>query len=249
MKYKINYDSNPKYEDRDYIVRLGGDEFAIIFEDIHNISIISLTAQRILDDFKKPFIIGEHEIVSSLTIGISVYPDEETTVDSIVQHADQAPYQAKETGRNCYKYYNKAMQQKLEHYMLIVKNLRNALEENQFELCYQSKIDARSNTMVGMEALLRWNNPELKNCGPAEFIVIAEETGLMNQIGAWVIKEAFEQYTKWHKNFKKMKDVKISINISTNQLNNSSIIGFLTRALKETGAPPITFCLNLLKQQ
>ncbi len=220
----------------DLIVRLGGDEFAIILEDTHSISVINQAAERILEDFQKPFIIDEHEIISTLSIGISVYPDEETNTESIVQHADQALYQAKESGRNCYKYYNKSMQQQLERYMLIVKHLRNAIAEDQFELFYQPKIDARTNQLTGIEALLRWNN-SLVNASPAEFVTIAEEAGMMVELGDWVIRSALKQYKKWCDDAPAMKDVSISVNISTSQLNNSGIIDTVSHVLKETDIP------------
>jgi diguanylate cyclase (GGDEF)-like protein/PAS domain S-box-containing protein len=221
----------------DFIVRLGGDEFAIILEDTLNFNRISIAAQRLIDDFSKPFFIGGNEIISSLSIGISVYPDEGTNAVTIVQHADQALYQAKQSGRNCYKYYNKTMQRQLDRYMLVVEHLRNAIQENEFELYYQPKIDVEKNALVGMEALLRWNNLHIGNASPAEFISIAEETGLMNKIGDWVIKSALEQYKKWYINTNKMKDITISINLSPSQLNNSSLIETVTNALKETEIP------------
>jgi len=221
----------------DFIIRLGGDEFAIILEDIHNISSISFSAQRIIDDFKQPFIIGEHEITATLSIGISVYPDENTTPETIVQHADQALYQSKKSGRNCYKYYNEMMQQQLERYMLIVKHLRNAIEKNQFELYYQPIIDMKLNSVASMEALLRWNNPLVRDAAPDEFISIAEETGLINQIGTWVINEALQQYKKWYENNDKMKNISIAVNISPSQLSESGIIETITEVLKETNIP------------
>ena len=227
---------NASVRTEDSIVRLGGDEFAVIFENISNINTISLAAQRMIDNFAKPFYIAHNEITSSLSIGISVFPDENTTFETIVQHADQALYQAKEAGRNCYRYYNKNMQEKLERYMLIVEQLRNAIEENQFELYYQPQIDAQKNTLVGIEALLRWHNSYVLS-SPAEFIVIAEETGLMNKIGDWVIQTAIHQYQDWYINIDKMEDVTISINISTSQLNSSSIIETITNVLKETEIP------------
>jgi diguanylate cyclase (GGDEF)-like protein/PAS domain S-box-containing protein len=221
----------------DFIVRLGGDEFAIILEDIQDINHISIAAQRLITDFNKAFIIGEHEIVSSLSIGISVYPDEKTTSKTIVQHADQALYQAKGSGRNCFKYYNKTMQHKLERYMLLVEQLRHAISENQFELYYQPKINSLDNSLVGVEALIRWHNPLVKNASPAEFIPIAEETGLMNQIGDWIISTALHQYKKWYDSMHQMNNVVISINISPSQLNDSNIIGTITNVLKETNIP------------
>lgn len=222
---------------QDFVARLGGDEFAIILEDIHNITTINMAAHRLIDGFKKPFMIGENEITSTISIGISVFPDEKTTAKTIVQHADQALYQAKQSGRNCYKYYNKIMQQKLERYMLIVENLHIAIEENQFELYYQPKIDAHTHLLVGLEALIRWNTPYVTNPSPAEFITIAEETGLMHKIGDWVIQAALRQYKKWFEKIPKMKEVVISINLSPSQLNESRIIGTLTNILKETHVP------------
>ncbi|MBA2649491.1 MAG: GGDEF domain-containing protein [Legionella sp.] len=168
----------------DYLVRLGGDEFAIILEDISNIHTISFAAKRIINAFKKPFMLDKNEIMSSVSIGISVYPDEKTNEKTIIQHADQALYQAKTCGRACYKYYNKMMQHQLERYMLITEYLHHAISENQFELYYQPKINLETQSLVGMEALLRWHNPVI-NSSPDEFITIAEETGLMNEIGDW----------------------------------------------------------------
>lgn len=221
----------------DYIVRLGGDEFAIILEDIHNISTISLSAKRIIDEFHKPFIIDHHEIQSGISVGISMYPDEETTTETIVQHADQALYQAKESGRNCYKYYNKSMQEKLDRAVLIVQHLQNAIENNQFELYYQPQIDTQTSILMGMEALIRWNNPSVQNASPAEFILIAEETGFMHHIGNWIISTAFSQYKKWYDQYHHIKNVKISVNISAVQLNDSRIIDTVSQALKKNDIP------------
>jgi diguanylate cyclase (GGDEF)-like protein/PAS domain S-box-containing protein len=221
----------------DFIVRLGGDEFAIILEDIKNISTISIVAQRLIDSFHIPFYIDNHEIIATLSIGISIYPEEGSTCETIVQHADQALYQAKNSGRNCYKYYNKSMQKKLERYMLIVEQLRVAISNNQFELHYQPQIDALTSRLVGIEALIRWHNPKIGNVSPKEFIIVAEETGLMPHIGAWVIREALSAFQLWYFDNKKMKDIRISINISTSQLNDSSLIKTVTEILKETNIP------------
>lgn len=222
---------------QDCIVRLGGDEFAIILEDIYNINAISMVAQRMIDDFKKSFVILGHEIVTTLSIGISVFPEEETTHLTIVQHADQALYHSKKSGGNCYNYYNKKMQERLNRYMLLTKHLRNALAENQFELYYQPKIDALENSLVGIEALLRWNNSIVNNPSPAEFISIAEETGLMNQIGTWVIKEALHQYKQWYDKIAEMRYVKLTINFSSSQLNDSNIIESLSKVISEAQVP------------
>ncbi len=229
----------------DYIVRLGGDEFAIILEDIHNISTISLSAQRIINNFNEPFFIEKNEIQSGMSIGISVYPDEVTTEETIVQHADQALYQAKNSGRTRYQYYNKGMQKKLERVILIAKQLQNAIKENQFELHYQPKVNAKTQAMLGLEALLRWNNPTVQNASPAEFILVAEETGLMHNIGSWVINAAFSQFKKWYDNFDQFKNVTLSLNISAVQLNDSRIIDTVTHALRENDIPTSNILFEL----
>lgn len=221
----------------DFIARLGGDEFAIIFEDISNMNRISLMADRLIAEFQKPFLIAEHELITTLSIGISVYPDEKTTAPTIIQHADQALYQAKKFGRNRYRYYNKSMQDQLERYMLIVKNLRYAIELNQFEIYYQPKIHVQTRKLEGIESLLRWHCPEVPNCFPAEFIIIAEETGLMKTIGDWVIRTSLHKYKEWYENFENFRDTTISINVSTAQLNETSIIKTITDVLKETQLP------------
>ena len=223
--------------EEDYVARLGGDEFAIILVDIHNINTISLSAERIIEAFRIPYIIDVHEIQSSISIGISIFTDEILTAEEISQHADQALYQAKESGKNCYKYYNKSMQEKLERYMLIVKNLKNAIDRNEFELYYQPKVDAKNGALIGMESLLRWNNLLICNLSPSEFIPAAEEAGLMNEIGSWVINTAFSQYKKWHDHYSQMKNITISINISAVELNDSRIIDTVSQALKENNIP------------
>ncbi len=229
----------------DFIARLGRDEFAIILEDIENVSAISFAAQRLLDNFIKPFLIDGHEITSSLSIGISVCPDDENTEQTIVQHAEQALQQAKEAHRNCYRYYNNTRQLQLDRYMLIVEQLQYAIQNNQFELYYQPKIHAKSKSLVGMEALLRWNNPLIGKINPDEFIIIAEEAGLMGEIGAWVIEIALHQFKQWYTLTTQMRNVKISINLSSTQLNDSNLIETISRVLKETKLPTKNILLEL----
>ena len=245
---EVGYRLKQSVRFEDHIVRLGGDEFAVLLEEIQNTATISFVAERLLENFSRPFIIGEHEIITTLSIGIAIYQGDEVASNStlLMQQADQALYQAKQSGRNCYKYYSKEMQQKLAYYVLIVNQLRTAIQENQFELFYQPKIDTKHNSIVGIEALIRWNNPSIKNITPAEFIVIAEETGLINQIGAWVIETAMHQYKVWCETCAhKMKNIKISINISANQLDDSSMIRTVTNLLKNTKIPKDTILFEL----
>lgn len=223
----------------DFIAHIDDDEFTIILEDIGNISTVSIAAQLFIDTFNKPLLIGKREITSTLSIGITIFPDDcdDNTEQTMVQHAEQALLQAKESHRSCYRYFNKTRQQQLDRYMLIVQQLRNAIGNDQFELYYQPKIRAEHKSLVGVEALLRWNNPLLGQISPAEFIMIAEDAGFMNKIGAWVIKTALNQFKQWYEQTNKMRDVRISINLSPAQLNDSGLIETVSNALKETNIP------------
>lgn len=217
------------------VARVCSDEFSIILENIQDINKIIAMAQYIVDDFKRPFILDEKNIVSTVSVGIIV-SDGENSAEVLMQRASHALKQAKDS-RNCYKFYNKAIPKSLEHYMLIVQHLRDAIQKNQFELYYQPKVNADSKSLVGMEALVRWNNLLLKNPPPNEFIPIAEEIGLINSLGAWVIKTALQQYDVWYQKNSKMQNVRISINLSPLQLSDNMFIETLMTTLKETKIP------------
>ena len=221
----------------DLIARIGGDEFTIIVQNFCNLSTIEYIANRLIEEFNLPFIMEKYEGTSTLSIGISIFPSEGTTEETTMQNADQALYQAKKYGRNCYKFYNHTMQRQLERYMLIVNQLEHAIKQNQLELVYQPKIDIQKKTIVGIEALLRWNNPIVGEILPSEFIPVAEDTGLINKIGKWVIANALNQYIEWYKTSDKMINIKISINISANQLDDRMINDTLKSILNTMGVP------------
>lgn len=234
----------------DFIARLGDDEFAIIVEDYDNISNLLGRAQRMVNDFKKPFHIEHHEIISTASVGIAIYPEAGTDHIALIQHADQALYQAKTEGRNNYKFYAEGMQQQIERYVALEKNLHHAIEKNELELYYQPQIDLETNKVVGIEALLRWQNPELGEVTPLEFIPIAENTGLIREIGAWVIDTGLAQYHEWSKTiFSDKPRINISINISMNlspfQLIEQNIIGLIKDGIKKFNINPANVVFEL----
>ena len=222
----------------DFVARLGADEFTIICEDMPSVGAVSLAAEQLVNEFKRSFIIGDHEILSTISIGISICAGDEKTVKILMKHAEQALYQTKKTHRNGYTFYDDMMQQKLDRYMLIVNHLRHALQKNEFELFYQPKIDVQTHSIVGIEALLRWNNPYIGVICPDEFIPIAEESGLIIPIGTWVIEKALQQYNEWRKYSSEVEGIKLSINISAAQLDTDDLDTRLMKLFKKSNISP-----------
>jgi diguanylate cyclase (GGDEF)-like protein/PAS domain S-box-containing protein len=218
----------------DFVARVGGDEFAIVIENFKNIIDVGAVADRIIQRFNIPFIVDANELVTTMSIGIAIFPDEVISIDSFIKFADQALYQAKDSGRNCYKFYNKFMHDKFNRRANIQANLLNVLEKKELEIYYQPQISLINNKIIGIEALLRWNNNVLNNPSPVEFIPIAEESGLINKIGLWVLENTLRQYKIWHDTFKEMNDVHICINLSSSQLYDSCFIDVLSQILRET---------------
>jgi EAL domain-containing protein (putative c-di-GMP-specific phosphodiesterase class I) len=217
----------------DLVARLGGDEFTIVVDENSKHSGSRIISERIIEAFKKPFVFGGQKPVMSPSIGISMYPEHAADYGTMMQYADTAMYQAKEKGGNCYLYYSPEMGDKLTHHMNIEAGLRRALEEEEFVLHYQPKVEISTGKIVGMEALIRWMDPEKGMVSPNDFIPLAEETGLIIPIGEWVLRKACEQCLEWGKT-----DIEIAINLSANHLYDPSLLIMLQTTLQETGFPP-----------
>ena len=217
----------------DLVARLGGDEFTIVVDENSKHSGSRIISERIIEAFKKPFVFGGQKTVISPSIGISMYPEHAADYGTMMQYADTAMYQAKAKGGNCYLYYSPEMGDKLTHHMNIEAGLRRALEEEEFVLHYQPKVEISTGKIVGMEALIRWMDPEKGMVSPNDFIPLAEETGLIIPIGEWVLRKACEQCLEWGK-----ADIEIAINLSANHLYDPSLLIMLQTALQETGFPP-----------
>jgi len=217
----------------DTVARLSGDEFALVFADMAHIDDASRLAQKILDRFTTPFRIGERDLFITSSIGITLYPFDQDDANTLLKNADAAMYRAKEQGRNNYQFYTSEMNVRALERLSFETNLRQALERDEFILHYQPKVDLVTGNVIGMEALLRWQNPELGLVSPAEFIPLAEETGLIVAIGEWVIRTACKQNKAWQA--AGLPFLRISVNLSARQFKEKNIVERVAQALKETG--------------
>ncbi len=217
----------------DTVSRLGGDEFTVILENIiESISVLQV-AEKIIEAFKQTIQIAERLVTSTPSIGISLYPEDASNASSLVKFADTAMYFAKSQGKNNFQYYAEDMNKNALRRLDLESHLRGALENDEFHLLYQPKVDSKTGTVTGMEALIRWNNPVIGNVTPDEFIPLAEDTGLIVPIGNWVLNTACKQAKKWIENG--FKNLEISINLSFRQFKNSDLPELVAATLLETG--------------
>ncbi|MCT4606914.1 MAG: EAL domain-containing protein [Marinisporobacter sp.] len=215
-------------DEKMFISRFGGDEFLLLIEDEPDIGAIENYAKKIIGLFKNKWMIEEDEIYISASLGITRYPFDSHRVNQLIMNADMAMYDVKEQGKNNYKFFNEKMTKKLKEQIQIEKFLREAIEEEQFKLVYQPQIATVTGKITGFEALLRLKNYFIS---PAVFIEIAEENGMIIQMGRWVTKEAIDQIARWKEKGLSLKP--IAINFSAKQLNDMDYVAFLERVLKE----------------
>jgi diguanylate cyclase (GGDEF)-like protein len=220
----------------DTVSRLGGDEFTVILEQIDRVDSVADIVDHILRSIRKPCTVESHNLYLSASIGLSVYPDDGESVQDLLKNADTAMYKAKEDGRNSYSFYDPVMTKKAVERIELENSLRRAIAEEQFEVYYQPQFDIRNNNIVGFEALVRWNSPELGLVTPIEFISLAEETGMIMQIGQQVMKQAMQTITDWHK--KQLTNKRMAINISAKQFAHEDILKHTKSCLQQTGCKP-----------
>lgn len=183
--------------DCDTVARLGGDEFTVLLPALHDLAVIGALAQKVIDRVSLPYLLRGAELHVSASIGIAIYPDDASTVIELTKNADQAMYAAKGHGRHCFRFFTRTMQDDALLHMVLANDLRHALSAGQLELRYQPIVDLASGEVRKAEALLRWLHPTRGQIPPNQFIPIAEETGLINPIGAWVMRQAIEQIVDW----------------------------------------------------
>ncbi|MBB5016912.1 diguanylate cyclase (GGDEF)-like protein/PAS domain S-box-containing protein [Chitinivorax tropicus] len=204
----------------DTVVRLGGDEFTLILSELEDTHIAERVARDLLARLVEPFQLGDDLTYISASIGITFYPDDATDVDSLIKHADQAMYAAKQRGRNRYNFFTPSMQESVEKRMRLANELRIAISGEQFTLYYQPIVELSSGRIQKAEALIRWVHPKHGRISPADFIPIAEETGLINEIGNWVFLEAARQVKIWRERYQP--DMQISVNKSPIQFRSEA---------------------------
>lgn len=228
----------------DILARLGGDEFVVLATDLGDPGLAYTLAKRLLDVFKMPFVIGDIEVKSSATIGIATLGEACNTVSDLMRCADIALYRGKRQGRNQIQFYSQSVHQEVMQRMSIEADLRNAVTKNEFEVYYQPQVNALDGQVVGAEALLRWNHPTLGVVLPGEFLSIAEETGLVDRIGEWVLQTACAQTAKWNAVLNHQgRELSIAVNVSASQLNTEHFVNTVDRSLSDSGLS--ASCLEL----
>lgn len=224
------------------VARMGGDEFTIFLSRIENLEDTAAVAKRIIDSVSLPMKIGQYEVVITPSIGISVYPNDGKTVDDLLKNADIAMYYAKETGRRCFKFYSESLNAKALERLELEESMRIALKKDQFELYFQPQVDLETRRIASVEALIRWNHPQMGLISPAEFIPIAEESGLIIEIGDWVLKSACRQAKQWE-------DIglpcRVGVNLSSLQFKQSGFIENVRQILDHSRLSPQLLELEL----
>ncbi|MGK0441542.1 MAG: diguanylate cyclase (GGDEF)-like protein/PAS domain S-box-containing protein [Pseudohongiellaceae bacterium] len=217
----------------DTVARLGGDEFIILLGGLNDIADAGHIAIKLLDCFNELFHIDNREVILSTSIGISCFPGDGVTTSELLRKADKAMYHTKEQGRNSYHYFTESMNSGIARRLILEEQLHNALAQDEFHLCYQPLIDIQNNSIVGAEALLRWDNPTLGSVSPVEFIPIAEQTGHIVQIGRYVLTEALAMAGQWQK--KHLKPFNIAINLSPRQFRDVDLLQHIENTLQQEG--------------
>ncbi len=227
----------------DTVCRQGGDEFVILLAEIERPQDAAHVAEKLRAALAVPHLIGGHELHVTLSIGISVYPDDGVDVDTVMQSADTAMYHAKASGRNNYQFFRADMNTRAVRRLFVESSLRRALKQGEFLLHYQPQIDLASGAMTGTEALIRWRDPDLGLIYPKQFVTIAEECGLIVPIGQWVLREACRQVQSWLDSG--LRAVPVAVNISAVEFRHKSFLEGVALILKETGLAPRYLQLEL----
>ncbi len=227
----------------DTIARFGGDEFAILLDDIASEKDISLLAKKILDTLAPSFTVQGHESQVTASIGVSIFPSDGNDSETLIRNADVAMYRAKHLGRNNYQFYSNEMSARAFERLSLENSLRHALKRQEFFLLYQPQIDSRSDTITGVEALLRWQHPDLGVISPNDFVPLLEETGLIVSVGDWALKTACKQAVKWHQSG--FDSLRMCVNLSSRQFNNPDFIQSFHRIITETEIKPELLELEL----
>jgi len=216
----------------DTVARFGGDEFTLLIPRIDQVEDAAKIAQKILETLKIPFIVGERELFVTTSIGITVYPNDGADPETLVRNADSAMYRAKDAGRDNYQLYAPAMNARALERLALENLLRKALSQKELVLYYQPVVEVSSKNIIGVEALIRWNHPELGLLSPAHFISTAETSGLIVPIGNWVLRTACHQVKMWQKRIDS--DLTVAVNLSARQFQQANIVEEIARILEET---------------
>lgn len=220
----------------DTVARIAGDEFIVVQESLSKASDVNVLSEKLLKSINQPFYLNEQEAHVGLSIGISLYPNDAADAQTLIKYADTAMYNAKDEGKNTFRFFSFALDQQVKKKHEIGVHLRKAMEKNEFILHYQPIIDVRTNKIKGAEALLRWHNETLGNVGPDIFIPIAEDIGIISAIGDWVLIEACKQNKYWQQ--QGYFNIIMSVNMSARQLSLDDYAKTVEASLKATELAP-----------
>lgn len=227
----------------DVVARQGGDEFTILLQGIKVAQDITLIADKLLEAIAQPFVSGSHKIHITSSIGITVFPFDDNDVDNLLRNADTAMYQAKADGKNAFRFYTAEMNAAMRTRLEVESGLREALRDNQFVLHYQPQVSVETGRILGVEALIRWQHPVQGLVAPAAFVSIAEENGLIEPIGEWVLTTACRQIQTWRA--MGLGDIKVAVNLSARQFHRPNLLDVVQRILAETGVDGCPWLLEL----
>jgi len=229
----------------DTVARLGGDEFTVLLEDLMNVTEPMDVAERLQKALALPFNLNGHEVFTTVSIGIALSTTGYERPEEVLRDADTAMYRAKMLGKARHEVFDKTMHTLAMNLLQMETDLRRAIERKEFVLNYQPIVELETGNIRGFEALIRWQHPERGFISPSQFIPIAEETGLIIPIGQWVLEEACRQIQEWQEQFPQYPPLQISVNLSSKQFLNSSLIDRIRTVLRETGVNPLSLKLEI----
>ncbi|EAR62274.1 EAL domain-containing protein [Neptuniibacter caesariensis] len=231
--------------DKDTLARVGGDEFAILVEELEHVSDAESIADRLVEAMEQPFTLDGKDYFTTASIGLALAPDHGDDIDTLTKHADIALNQAKDSGRNNFAFFQPELSETVQEWIKLEPELRKALAENQFQLHYQPQVDSTGTAIVGAEALIRWHHPEMGIIPPNQFLPIAEEIGLMNKIGEWVMNTALEQLSFWRS--RGLIGFRLAINLAGDQITKQNLPMVVMQALEHFQIPAEMLELEILE--
>ncbi len=220
----------------DTLARIGGDEFTIIIQDVNEDFDAILVAEKVVNAFREPLLVDDHELYITPSIGISLFPDDGNNSEELIKHADTAMYRAKELGGNGFQFFAADMSDPIRWNLTVENALRRAVEQGTIQVVYQPQFDIRSGNIIGLEALARWHHKGPEETPPEVFIKVAEDTGLIHRLGDQIMETACRQMMRWIK--EGITDLKVSVNISPLQLKQGDFTERLRRIVENSGVSP-----------
>lgn len=236
---------NNNVRENDTVCRIGGDEFTILLTDINNTNDVHIVAGKILQSLSRPFIINNQEIISTVSIGITLTPEDSIDSNTLMKNADLAMYRAKDLGRNNYQFFSEDMNISILHNLELEKELNIAIKKNQFVLMYQPKISLLDNSITGVETLVRWRHPDKGLIPPDKFIPIAEETGQIIKIGAWVLEHSCHEMGAMIREGLMPIDSKVAVNLSAKQFSDPNLLKTVINILTQSKIDPLNLELEI----